>query len=515
MVQFFGGDGFDSEDDEDEDSVAEVVDMDAIQPLDEDETPPKEPENNTPNATENENLEELSSNVLTPVEEAVTSEGEEAAPLEEAAEVAAVEDVPAEDAPLEDEAEVTEDDAVPESKETDNSNFLEEKAQTNQAMYEMGTVAELVKALTDSKVIEAPAVVMIGGLSAQYLKFEPKNDIFGFLQNLEDLERLEQFKTFTVDASWTHVNLPNAVSKQKMNGTLEDRYDDLMKSKDDAEGVVKTWLTNKTVFDSDSQPSMVYQTMVAGNTPCLDLKLTEHEPGSGFIVVMNAAKLGDAFNFMKCKALGSTDPAKSVYLGNILKIIAKVVTQVTVVNVATVSKDKMEAVVGSPPSDNNTDTENDIEASLASPSTEDADVPVVEDSEVNAGEDADNSAVEDADVPAGEDADVPAVEDADVPAVEDADVPAVEDADVPAVEDADVPAVEDADVPAVEGSDVNTGESPVDAAIDSSPADTSSAEVVAPFSSESIDEPAKGGKRNKTRTKKLNLKMKVTRVKKP
>jgi hypothetical protein len=496
MVKFFGGDdGFDSSDDE----SVEQVDMETIKPLDED---PVQPDNVV---SPDENLEEISSSVLSPVDEKPVDEAPvDEAPVDEVpVDEAPVDEVPVDEAPVDevpvDEAldgEAPVNEALDGEATVDEANtFLEEKAQTNQAMYEMGTVAELVKALTASKVIEAPVVVMIGGLSAQYLKFEPKNDMFGFLQNLEDLERLEQFKTFTVDASVTHLNLPNVASKQKINGTLEDRYDDLMKSKDDAEGVVKTWLTNKTVFDTDSQPSMVYQTMVAGNTPSLDLKLTEHEPSSGFVTVMNAEKLGDAFNFMKCRALGSTDAVKSVYLSNILKIIAKIVSQITVVNVATVSKENMDAVVGSPPEMTETESEDGELSPVVTPDEDNEVVPV---EEVAPAEEV----APDEEVAPAEDNEVAPAEDNEVAPAE--EVAPVEDNEVtPAEEVAPVEEV----APAEESPAASETQTDTEAVL--SP---TSNEVVSPFSAESIDgEPAKGGKRNKTRTKKPNLKMKVTR----
>ena len=167
---------------------------------------------------------------------------------------------------------------------------------------------------------------------------------------------------------------------------------------------------------------------------------------------------------MKCRALGSTDAVKSVYLSNILKIIAKIVSQITVVNVATVSKEHMDAVVGSPPEITETESEDGELSPVVTPDEDNEVVP------------AEKMAPDEEVVPAEE---------------------VAPDEVAPAEE---VAPVEESPAASETQTDTEAVLSPT------------SNEVVSPFSAESIDgEPAKGGKRNKTRTKKPNLKMKVTR----
>ena len=211
------------------------------------------------------------------------------------------------------------------------SEELEASGNTFDQLYALKSVSELVSGLRERQLLPTKTSLLLLGVSSQYVKFTTKRDIFGFLTSLEDEDKQLQYKTFETKKACSIVNAPSRETTKELGQDFKQIFDSLKSSENVVVDVTK-------MLDEEKSGEKVPVVSVSANTPLVDLMLTEHEIGNGYVVLLsdkNAKNLNDAFNFLKCEAVGIKENSlKSVYLSGILKIVSELSDDIEIVNLS-------------------------------------------------------------------------------------------------------------------------------------------------------------------------------------
>ena len=207
-------------------------------------------------------------------------------------------------------------------------------SKTMEEIYKSATQEELVANLSEhSDLVPKQFVLLLMGVYARYIKFEPNKDLFGMELSKYLKDKNAMYKTVTCEKMVVHINVPSLTSDLKVKN---DEYASIFAyaaiENEPNEIIGKLKAKGSISFEDESTTSTL-----APNTPFPELELEETEEGKGYVVGLLGDKLEIAFNFLNCPSVLMDDSSpKKVPLSLILKTLADCnVEKVTIVNLAT------------------------------------------------------------------------------------------------------------------------------------------------------------------------------------
>jgi hypothetical protein len=207
-------------------------------------------------------------------------------------------------------------------------------SKTIEEIYKSATQEELVANLSEhSDLVPKQFVLLLMGVYARYIKFEPNKDLFGMELSKYLKDKNAMYKTVTCEKMVEHINVPSLNSDLKVkNVEYSSIFAYAAIENEPNEIIGKLKAKGSISFEDESTTSTL-----APNTPFPELELEETEEGKGYVVGLLGDKLEIAFNFLNCPSVLMDDSSpKKVPLSLILKTLADCnVEKVTIVNLAT------------------------------------------------------------------------------------------------------------------------------------------------------------------------------------
>ena len=338
-------------------------------------------------------------------------------------------------------------------------------------LYKQENVDMLVSDLKEkSNFIKPLMKILILGLQGEYIKFQPKRDVFGFLKSKSEQEKMSMYQTATCKAAIHHVNVPSLTNALNVDLTKSKDIFETATEESDAASIMEKLRNNANIPSEPNDLNTI--SIVRPLTPYLEMLLTDTDTEEGTVVVVEGDNMTNAFDVFKLKCLLVDDVVpKKMMLSNILNMLADAgAKNIIVVNLCTSSETPN--VIGPTESE---DEESDNESTTSASTEAAAEEPAVKDNTM----------------------DKPTVDESimGTPAAADMGTPAAADMGTPAA--ADMTAAEATPEP---GSISNTEPEPKQP-----PALALTNEAAGPIETENI----KGGRKRKTK-KRLNPKMKIS-----
>ena len=247
-------------------------------------------------------------------------------------------------------------------------------------LYNQENVDMLVSDLKEkSNFIKPLMKILILGLQGEYIKFQPKRDVFGFLTSKSEQEKMSMYQTATCKAAIHHVNVPSLTNALKVDLTKSKDIFETATEESDAAGIMEKLISNANIPSEPNDLNTI--SVVRPLTPYLEMLLTDTDTEEGTIVVLEGDNMANAFDVFKLKSLLVDDVVpKKMMLSNILNMLADAgAKNIIVVNLCTSSETPN--VIGPTESE---DEESDNESTTSASKGGIAEEPAVKDNTMEA-----------------------------------------------------------------------------------------------------------------------------------